>query len=173
MARFLRFIGFLVLALALWQVAGEAFTDKIVNGGNAANVTRPPVTMKSLAANSTSPSVTVTSLVATAKDFAVTGKGMAEQGRQSASSITAPQLPYLPDAELADIGERMRLPGYCRIQRSSTTEYVFSLREWVGRLALRAAVLSLHREKLYDVTAYHPCQPVCEYYIFALRRILI
>ena len=45
--------------------------------------------------------------------------------------------------------------------------------DWIDKLAQRAAVLSLHREKLYDATAYYRCQPVCEYYIFTLRRILI
>lgn len=35
------------------------------------------------------------------------------------------------------------------------------------------SALSLHREKLYDATACHRCLPVCEYYIFTLRRILI
>lgn len=60
-----------------------------------------------------------------------------------------------------------------RIQRSYITEYIFSLKDWVDKLAQREAVLSLHREKLYDATAYYRCQPVCEYYIFTLRRILI
>ena len=50
--------------------------------------------------------------------------------------------------------------------------YLF-LKGWVDKIAQREAVLSLHREKLFDATAYYRCQPVCEYYIFALRRILI
>ena len=37
-----------------------------------------------------------------------------------------------------------------QIQRISTTEYIFSLKDWIDKLAQRAAVLSLHREKLYD-----------------------
>ena len=84
-----------------------------------------------------------------------------------------PQLPYLPDAELAGMGGQLHSLTYSRIQRISTTEYIFSLKDWIDKLAQRAAVLSLHREKLYDATAYYRCQPVCEYYIFTLRRILI
>lgn len=82
-------------------------------------------------------------------------------------------LPYLPDAELAGMGGQLHSLTYSRIQRISTTEYIFSLKDWIDKLAQRAAVLSLHREKLYDATAYYRCQPVCEYYIFTLRRILI
>ena len=68
-----------------------------------------------------------------------------------------PQLPYLPDAELAGMGGQLHSLTYSRIQRISTTEYIFSLKDWIDKLAQRAAVLSLHREKLYDATAYnHP-----------------
>ena len=75
--------------------------------------------------------------------------------------------------ELAGRGGQLHSLTYSRIQRISTTEYIFSLKDWIDKLAQRAAVLSLHREKLYDATAYYRCQPVCEYYIFTLRRILI
>lgn len=60
-----------------------------------------------------------------------------------------------------------------RIQRTIATEYVFSLKDWIDKIAQYEAVLSLHREKLFDSTAYYRYQPVCEYYIFTLRRILI
>ena len=92
---------------------------------------------------------------------------------QTDAYIAMPQLPYLPDAELAGMGGQLHSLTYSRIQRISTTEYIFSLKDWIDKLAQRAAVLSLHREKLYDATAYYRCQPVCEYYIFTLRRILI
>ena len=127
----------MVLALALWQTAGDAFADKTADVGQA-----------------------------------VTQKGIAMQ-QQNDSYIAMPQLPYLPDAELAGSGGQSHLLTYSRIQRLSTTEYIFSLKDWIDKLAQREAVLSLHREKLYDATAYYRCQPVCEYYIFTLRRILI
>ena len=53
------------------------------------------------------------------------------------------------------------------------TDAYIAMPQLPDKLAQRAAVLSLHREKLYDATAYYRCQPVCEYYIFTLRRILI
>lgn len=137
MAKFLRFIGFMVLALALWQTAGDTFADEAVSGGDVVNE----------------------------QSIAVY--------KQSGSYIAMPQLPYLPDAELAGIGGQLRSLTYSRIQRISTTEYIFSLKDWIDKLAQREAVLSLHREKLYDATACYRCQPVCQYYIFTLRRILI
>ena len=82
---------------------------------------------------------------------------------QTDAYIAMPQLPYLPDAELAGMGGQLHSLTYSRIQRISTTEYIFSLKDWIDKLAQRAAVLSLHREKLYDATAYYRCQPVCEY----------
>ncbi|MEL5894567.1 hypothetical protein AAE250_13855 [Bacteroides sp. GD17] len=138
MARFVRFIGFLVLALALWQVAGDTFIGETVDAGKAVNE-----------------------------------KTVAVYNQQDNSCIAAPQLPYLPDAELAGTGGQSQLLTFSRLQRSYTTKYIFSLRDWIDKVAQRAAVLSLHREKLYDATAYYRCQPVCEYYIFTLRRILI
>lgn len=141
MAKFLRFIGFLVLALALWQTAGDAFTDVAVSGRDAVNVANE--------------------------------QGIVLPDAQAKSCIAMPPLPYLPDAELAGAGGQINLLACSRIQRITTTEYIFSLKEWIDKLARRVAVLSLHREKLYDATAYYRCQPVCEYYIFTLRRILI
>lgn len=94
--------------------------------------------------------------------------------QQSGTYIATPQLPYLPEAELAGTGGvQSHLSNFSRIQRISISEYIFSLKDWIDKLTQRAAVLSLHREKLYDATAYYRCQPVCEYYIFTLRRILI
>ncbi len=87
--------------------------------------------------------------------------------------FTAPQLPYLPVAELASNNGHVQLLAMSRIQRYYITEYIFSLKDRVSELARREAVLSLHREKLFNATAYYRCQPVCEYYIYALRRILI
>ena len=137
MAKFLRFIGFLVLALALWQTASDTFA------GRKADV----------------------------------GECMVEKGitayHQEETCVSVPQLPYLPDAELAGMSGQSQLLSFSRVQRFITTEYIFSLKDWVDRLAQREAVLSLHREKLYDATAYYRCQPVCEYYIFTLRRIII
>lgn len=138
MDKILRFIGFLVLALALWHTASDAFTINAVDAGQTVNDKNAIV------------------------------------HQQSATCIATPQLPYLPEAELAGSGAgQSQLSNFSRIQRLSTTEYIFSLKDCIDRLTQREAALSLHREKLYDATAYYRCQPVCEYYIFTLRRILI
>lgn len=138
MAKIVRFIGFLVLALALWQTASNTFIGETIDGGKCLNE-----------------KVTV----------------MYHQ--QEAACITAPQLPYLPDAELAGFALQSHLLNSLRVQRFSSMECVFSLKDWVDMLAQRAAILSLHNEKLYDTTTYYRCHPACEYYIFTLRRILI
>lgn len=137
MVQFLRLIVFLVLALALWQTAGDSFPVK--KGDARKYMTENGVTVY----------------------------------HQEETYISIPQLPYLPDAELSGISGQSHILSLSRIQRFITIEYLFSLKDWVDKLAQREAVLSLHREKLYDTTAYYCCQPVCEYYIFMLRRILV
>lgn len=92
---------------------------------------------------------------------------------QEEACFTNPQLPYLPDAELASAGGHIQWLTPSRVQRSNTIQYLFSLKDRVEKLARHEAALSLHREKLYDAAAHYRCQPVCEYYIFTLRRILI
>lgn len=142
----------MVLALALWHTAGDAFAGEAVNGGNVVNQEDIGKYAQVGYAQSS---------------FEHTDYVQAE------SCISMPQLPYLPDAELAGGGGQSHLLTYSRIQRLSATEYIFSLKSWVHKLARRAAVLSLHREKLYDAVAHYRCEPVCEYYVFTLRRILI
>lgn len=139
MAKYLRYIGLLVLALALWQTASGSFIGKeLVGDQGIADI-----------------------------------QTLSARNQQDGACFSSPQLPYLPDAELAGTSGHTQWLTSSRVQRSSTTEYIFSLRDWVDKLAQHEAVLSLHREKLYDATAYYRCQPVCEYYIFTLRRILI
>ncbi len=139
MGKYLKVIGFLVFALALWQISCAAFTaNNSVSAGGAVDIHE----------------VTV-------------------MHHQDETAFTLPQLPYLPVAELASGSGHMQLLSMFRIQRSYITEYIFLLKDWVDKLAQREAVLSLHREKLFDTTACYRCQPVCEYYIFTLRRILI
>lgn len=140
MARYIKFIGFLVLALALWQTASDTFIgSESINGKKSVDIQ------------------------------AITGSP-----QQEATCFTTPQLPYLPDAELAGVnGGYTQLVTSSRIQRTIATEYVFSLKDWIDKIAQYEAVLSLHREKLFDSTVYYRYQPVCEYYIFTLRRILI
>ena len=124
MGRYLKIIGLLVLALALWQTSGTVPTsDGGVSTGDSTDI-----------------------------------QAVTAAHSQDGTCFTSPHLHSL---------------AMSRIQRSYTAEYIFSLKDWVDKLARREAVLSLHKEKLYDSTAYYGCKPVCEYYIFTLRRILI
>lgn len=138
MAKILKFIGFLVLVLALWQTASNTFIGQAVDGEEYVNE----------------------------KDVVI-------YHQQEEACITAPQLPYLPDAELAGFAGQSHLLTFLRVQRFSAIDCIFSLKDWVDMLSHRAAILSLHNEKLYDTTAYNRCHPVCDYYVFTLRRILI
>ena len=165
MAKFLRFIGLLVIALAVWQTATEAFAVKAVGEEGCLVPNGKEDNEEALA-------VSDEGVIAGVRSLASNGRNVVAQV-QDDSSIGMPPLPYLPDAELADAGGQAHSPACSRAQRSSITNYIVSLKEWIGRLARREAALSLHREKLYDATAFHRCRPVCEYYIFTLRRILI
>ena len=67
MARYIKFIGFLVLALALWQTASDTFIgSESINGKKSVDIQ------------------------------AITGSP-----QQEATCFNTPQMPYLPDAELA------------------------------------------------------------------------
>ena len=90
-----------------------------------------------------------------------------------AHAFTSPQLPYLPVAELASNSGHLHSLAMSRIQRSYTAEYIFSLKDWVDKLARAKRFCLCIKRSFYDSTAYYGCKPVCEYYIFTLRRILI
>ena len=79
-------------------------------------------------------------------------------------TVSSPQTPYFPDAELAGTGIQTHQIAMSRI---------FSLKALAQRLADRDAVLSQHWGKLYETTTSYCCHPVSEYYVFALRRIIV
>ena len=82
-------------------------------------------------------------------------------------TVSNPQAPYFPDAELAGAGIQVHQIAMSRIQRIQAAEYV------AQRLADRDAALSQQWGKLYDTTTSYCCHPVSEYYVFALRRIIV
>ncbi|MCY6292738.1 MULTISPECIES: hypothetical protein [Bacteroides] len=88
-------------------------------------------------------------------------------------TVSSPQAPYFPDAELAGAGIQVHQIAMSRIQRIQAAEYVLSLKGLAQRLADRDAALSQHWGKLYDTTTSYCCHPVSEYYVFALRRIIV
>lgn len=89
------------------------------------------------------------------------------------SYVPASRCPHWADAELAGAGGVTQLLTCSRVQRSHTTEYLLSLKEVAARLVHRAGAWSLHRSKLFTSSLSYRCHPVCGYYVFALRRIII
>ena len=103
MGRYLKIIGLLVLALALWQTSGAVFTsDGGVSTGDSTDI-----------------------------------QAVTAAHSQDGTCFTSPQLPYLPVAELASNSGHLHSLAMSRIQRSYTAEYIFSLKDWVDKLARR------------------------------------
>lgn len=144
MAKFLKLILFLILATAFWGSVSDTFTAQAAD------------------------EIALASQTIAGEDGNVQ-RDAVYQG----SYIPAPQLPYLSDAEIASSCGTTQLLTFPRAQHSYTTEFILSLKDVVERLAHRDGVLSLQRSKLFDTSAFYRCHPVCEYYVFTLRRIII
>lgn len=138
-------------------------SDAALTNSNATSTTPP-------SSNPASNDTTVSNSVSAADVADIQAAAIRHQDE---ACFTSPRLPYLPVAELTSNTGHIQSLVMSRVQRSYIAEYIFSLKDWVAKLAQREAVLSLHKEKLFDVTAYCRCRPACEYYIFTLRRILI
>lgn len=83
-----------------------------------------------------------------------------------------PQLPYWPAAELV-AGLQTQQMSMSRIQRIQLGQYFISLKSWILDMSDRKASLTQHQSRLYTTTFSYFCYPVSEYYVFALRRIII
>lgn len=182
MGKYLKLIGLLVLALFLWQTPGGAALGNAASRNTALSdmtLSNAALTNSSLpnATSTTSPSSNPASDDTTVSNSVSAGDAVdiqpAAVRHQDEACFTSPRLPYLPVAELTSNTGHIQSLVMSRVQRSYIAEYIFSLKDWVAKLAQRETVLSLHKEKLFDVTAYCRCRPACEYYIFTLRRILI
>lgn len=138
MAKFLKYIGFLLVILALWQTTGDRLVE----------------------------------VSATGNDGSVYVQDDAHY-QQEELCFTTPQLPLLPEAELAGTSGYLQTLTAPRVQRTQLAEYTFSLKSWVDKMARYESTCQVRREKRYDSTAFQHCQPPCDYYIFTLRRILI
>lgn len=86
--------------------------------------------------------------------------------------VSSAQLPYLPEGELTN-GCQSHQTITSRIQRISLLEYFISLKTLVHKQSLIEGALAQHQGRIYDSTTSCFCHPACEYYVFALRRILI
>lgn len=89
------------------------------------------------------------------------------------SLIASSQLPYLPEAELVNNCSLMNQVTMSRVQRVNLIEYSLSLKGVLQSLANREASLSQHWGRIYDTTTSYNCHPSSQYYVFALRRIII
>lgn len=156
MVKFVKLILILVLTSAFCGSVSDAFTVLAVD--QTGIVSSEGLDNKSGA--------TAHSILATEQDVQ---KSIDRQG----SYISAPKLPYISDAEIASSGGTSQLLTFSRAQRLYTSEYILSLKDVVERIAHREDALSLHREKLFDTSAFYRCSPASEYYVFALRRIII
>lgn len=139
MNKLLKYIGFLLVILAIWQLAGEVLVE----------------------------------VSETSNDKPVYVQDGATHYRHEEVCFTTPQLPILPEAELAGVTGYVQTLTAPRVQRAHLAEYIFSLKSWVDKMARYESTCQKQREKRRDAAIFPHCQPPCDYYIFTLRRILI
>lgn len=91
----------------------------------------------------------------------------------SEHAIDYPQTHHTPDAELSGDSYTHQL-SLNRVQRVQLADYFFSLKNLLGQLADRASALSQHQKRLYaTTTSFFRCYQQNDYYVFALRQIII
>lgn len=88
-------------------------------------------------------------------------------------SLDSMQLPYFPDAELGSIGFYLQEPATSRTNRCYFSS-ALSMRDIAQMIAARDAILFNHWQKLSDESIlFSITHPIGEYYVFALRHIII
>lgn len=87
--------------------------------------------------------------------------------------IGKPELPYLPIAELNGSYLQTNQFSMTRIQRVQLGEYFYSLKSVFLGCSDREASLSRHQRRIYNTKVIFNSQPSSEYYVFALRHIII
>lgn len=91
---------------------------------------------------------------------------------QEYENIGIPQSPCWPEAEIAT-GLQSQQVSMSRIQRMHMMEYSLSLKNIMQCVADRDASLFQHQGRIYSTTTSCYCNPVSNYYVFALRHIII
>lgn len=76
-------------------------------------------------------------------------------------------------AEFGGLFTSSSYSSFLRLQRNHYSEIYCALRFILNRLSLRFIDLSNIQLNLCSFSSFFHCQPVCKYYIFTLRRILI
>lgn len=89
------------------------------------------------------------------------------------SMVSQSEVSFLPEAELAGGYAQPHQVTMSRMQRAQTIPYSLSLRALVQSMVTREAALVQHQERIYDTTTSYYCHPASQYYVFALRRIII
>lgn len=85
--------------------------------------------------------------------------------------FSVPEFPSTPLAELTNLqGHQLSVT---RIQRVQLGEYFVSLRNALQRCTDCENSLLQHLGRIYNTITSYYCQPSSEYYVFALRRIII
>lgn len=148
-----------VLAMLLLGGVSDAFTTRVADAGD--------VVSQSLVADG----------VTLASQSSVVGEGGVHGGNAVASCkghyIMSPQSLRFSDVEIANSGGTTQLLASQRLQRSYISEFTLSLKGMARHLSRRADALSVQSSRLFDTSAFYRCQPVCEYYVFTLRHIII
>ena len=84
------------------------------------------------------------------------------------------KLPYLPDGELGSIGFYLQQPVSSRTNRTHFDGSAFSLRDMTQIMSEREGMLFRHWQKLCNKSLLSSItHPVGEYYVFALKHIII
>lgn len=76
-------------------------------------------------------------------------------------------------AELGGLLTPHAYSSFLRLHRSHYSETFCTLKIWIQKLSARLLELSNSRIYSCSFSSFFHCQPVCQYYIFTLRRILI
>lgn len=89
------------------------------------------------------------------------------------SIVSQAEWRYLPEAELLGGSVPTHQITTSRLLRIHMIQYSLSLKELAQSLVSREAALSQHQGRIYTTTTSYYCHPASQYYVFALRRIII
>lgn len=89
------------------------------------------------------------------------------------SAFSTPALPYMPDAEMGACGFVNQFFLSLRAQRSQLLHYLQVMRSSLELISHRMAQISHLQERDYYMLSLTFARHACEYYVYALRHIII
>lgn len=156
MAKYVKYILFLLLTIILHGIVDNAFTEKAVGESFACNAERPSICNAERSSACIAEKASVSNITST----------LEQQGQ-----FSMPEFPYILLAELTNLqGHQLSLT---RLQRVQLEEYYSIVRGMLQSCAEYDTSLFRHKGRIYNTTTSHYCQPSSEYYVFTLRRIII